>query len=698
MTNRPDVEARTAAIVADLTLDECVDLMTGDLPFWAGLIDMSTGGYHEHPFPSGAVERHGLEGLWFADGPRGCVVGEATCFPVTMARGATWDIDLEERIGDIIGVELRTHGATFTGAVCINLLRHPAWGRAQETYGEDPVLVGELGAALTRGLQRHVMACVKHYALNSMENARFTVDVTVDDRTLHEVYLPHFKRVIDEGVASVMSAYNAVNGQWCGHHTELLRAILKDDWGWDGFVITDFVFGMRDARLAIEGGLDVEMPFRNLYDQHLAQLVRDGAVDESLVRDAATRIVRQLLIQHERGDSQRYDSAVLASDGHRALAQEAARKSMTLLKNDGVLPLDPTKRIAVIGRLATMANTGDRGSSDVYPPHIITPAEGLIARLGDAVTVDDGTNAAAVAAAADIAVVIVGYTHADEGEFISDSMSPEVRAIFPPPDTDTSPMERVAHKATVPATKPQDAAFGGGGDRASLQLRDDDLALIDAVVAANPNTVVCVVCGSAVVMESWRHRVPAILMSWYAGMEGGHALADVLTGTHNPSGHLPFSIATDEAHYPFFDRDATAITYEYLHGYRKLVADRTAPAYPFGFGLSYTSFVFDQLSVTRTDDEITATCVVTNSGDFTGDDVIQVYASFPDAVVERPSVMLAGFERITLDPGATTSISVPVPLSRLAHYEPSSRSWIAPDTVEISVGHDVLDRPLAARV
>ena len=257
----PDPGAEAERIVAAMTVDEKLGCLDGDVPFWPGLVEMMSGGYNTRTWPAAHVERLGVPGLDFVDGPRGCVVGEATTFPVSMARGASFDPDLEERIGEAIGAELRATGATFTGAVCMNLLRHPAWGRAQETYGEDPHHVGELAAALTRGLQRHVMACMKHYALNSMENARFTVDVTADDRALHEVYLPHFRRVAEEGVASVMSAYNSVNGEWCGENTDLLTTVLRNEWGWDGFVITDFINGLRDPVKSVQAGCNVEMPF-----------------------------------------------------------------------------------------------------------------------------------------------------------------------------------------------------------------------------------------------------------------------------------------------------------------------------------------------------------------------------------------------------------------------------------------------------
>ena len=255
----PDEPARD--LYAQLTDAERLGLLDGDEPFWPGMPDMMGKGYNLEPIVAGAVPRLGIPGVRFADGPRGAVIGNSTAFPVPMARGATWDPELEERIGEAIGAEIRAQGGNYFGGVCINLLRHPAWGRAQETYGEEPALLGAMGVALARGAQRHVMACVKHYALNSMENARFTVDVTVDDATLHEVYLPHFRAVVNAGVASVMSAYNSVNGQWCGQNPVLLTEILRDEWGFDGFVVSDFIWGLRDPVGSLAAGLDIEMPF-----------------------------------------------------------------------------------------------------------------------------------------------------------------------------------------------------------------------------------------------------------------------------------------------------------------------------------------------------------------------------------------------------------------------------------------------------
>ena len=288
---RSGEEPRVAAagLVGLMTPEERHGCLDGDLPFWVGLADMGTGGYHRRPFLALQVPRLGIPGFAFSDGPRGVVIGHATCFPVSMARGATWDLDLEQRIGDAIGRELLASGADLYGGVCVNLLRHPAWGRAQETYGEEPHHVGELGAALTRGVQRHVMATVKHFACNSMENARFRVDVTVDEGVLHEVYLPHFRRIVDEGVACVMSAYNAVNGEWCGQHPGLLTDVLRDEWGFEGFVISDWIFGLRDAGPSISAGLDVEMPAPMVRREGLDAALADGSVTDTDIDACVTR-------------------------------------------------------------------------------------------------------------------------------------------------------------------------------------------------------------------------------------------------------------------------------------------------------------------------------------------------------------------------------------------------------------------------
>jgi len=236
-------ESKIGELIALMDLSEKVGQMSGKL----GLIDLAIMPfrYNHRPYPAGENERLGIPPVLFTDGPRGVTVGKNTCFPVSMMRGATWDPELEERVGDVMGVESRSQGANYNGGVCINLPRHPGWGRAQESFGEDPHLLGEMGSAMLRGMQRHVMACAKHFAVNSIEQARFFVDVQCTGRALHEIFLPHFKRCVDEGVASFMSAYNKMNGKFCGHNRDLLTGILKEQWGFDGFVVSDFLLGVR---------------------------------------------------------------------------------------------------------------------------------------------------------------------------------------------------------------------------------------------------------------------------------------------------------------------------------------------------------------------------------------------------------------------------------------------------------------------
>jgi beta-glucosidase len=221
------IQARALKLLAELTTSEKLALLDGDTPFWSGLADIALHqASHRHPWPAAGIPRLGLAGLQFVDGPRGVALeGGATTFPVPMARGACWDPDLEERIGEAIGREARSFGANWVAGVCINLLRHPGWGRAQETYGEDPVHVGAMGAAMTRGLERHAVACVKHLALNSIDSSRFLVDVQVSERVLHELYLPHFRDCVEAGAGSLMSAYNQVNGFWCGQHPGPIRSV-----------------------------------------------------------------------------------------------------------------------------------------------------------------------------------------------------------------------------------------------------------------------------------------------------------------------------------------------------------------------------------------------------------------------------------------------------------------------------------------
>ncbi len=688
-----DEEARH--LVAMMTTAEQLGCLDGDIDAWPGLFEMMAGGYHRRSFPAAAVERLGIPGIRFSDGPRGCVIGEKTAFPVSMARGATWDPELERRIGVAIGTELRSVGADFYGGVCINLLRHPGWGRAQETYGEEPHHVGVMGAALAAGAQQRVMACVKHFAVNSMENARFKVDVTVDERALHEVYLPHFRRVVDGGVAAVMSAYNSLNGAFCGENHPLLTGILRDEWGFDGIVVSDFIFGLRDPVASVTAGLDVEMPFRQQRMMHLPGALADGRLTTEDVERAVRRIVgTQLRFRSLLTDPANPES--FDAEAHRALAREAATASIVLLRNqNGVLPLSPgnLRRVAVIGRLAAIPNLGDKGSSEVITGDVVTPLAGLRAAL-PGIAVDHHDFDAAVAEGADVAIVVVGCTYRDEGEFIDAAGTAGLLADHFPPMTEADRVVVDAARPTAPAPSPGTDAggptavetFAPGGDRRSIRLSDGDARLVTEVAARCPDTVVVVMGSSAVVMDPWRDHVPGIVMLWYPGVEGGHALADVLLGVANPSGRLPFSIPTSENHLPHWDPDADAETYDMWHGHWRLRRDGNPAAYPFGYGMSYTSFEIGDTAVEPVGRQLVRLSgVVHNRGDVAGTEVVQVYAGLPASVHERPQRRLVGFTRVEVEAGGLTPFSLDVDLGELAvridgawHTEPGVYAlWVA---------------------
>lgn len=668
-----EIEAAVDAFLEAATLEEKVAMMSG-----RGFFEQyrrAKGRWGTEPYRAGAgCERLGVPALWFTDGPRGVARGRSTCFPVSMARGASWDRELERRIGEVMGIEARAQGCNLSGAVCINLLRHPGWGRAQETYGEDPFHVGEMGAALARGIQTHnVIATVKHFALNSMENARFKVDVRVDPRVLREVYLPHFRRVLAAGCASVMSAYNKLNGEYCGQNRALLTDILRHEWGFEGFVHSDWVLGVYQPYGAA-AGLDIENPEPVHFGAKLVAAVNDGGIAPDVVHGACRRILRTLYRFAAAEDPlEDYHPELVACPAHVALAREAAEKSAVLLSNDGTLPLRKSSDIAVFGRLAGLVNTGDHGSSRVAPPYVVTALDGIARATGrtDLALAGDESNvehAAQAAAAADAAVVVVGYTADDEGEFIPGDIS--LGEVEIPDDTEVASRSRAR-----------------GGDRTLLRLPAAQVELIRAVAAANPHTIVVVVAGSAVLMREWSDEAAAILQTFYSGMEGGNALAALLFGDVSPSGKLPFTVAQDESDYPFFDKDATEIEYGPLHGYTLLEDQGTPAHFPFGHGLSYACFAYRALRVRHAPGGIEATVSVRNDGAMAADEIVQLYVSFPGSVVVRPRKLLRQFQRVTLEPGQTHTLTLFVPDDDLTYYSPTTRCWyLEPGEHQVHVG------------
>lgn len=650
-------------ILAAATLDEKVTMMSGR-GFFA-LRKASNRRWGADPYPAGSgIARLNVPMLYFTDGPRGVARGHSTCFPCTMARGATFDPALEHRVGEVIAIEARAQGCTLSGAVCINLLRHPAWGRAQETYGEDSHHLGEMGAALARGLQTHnVMATVKHFALNSMENARFTVDVEIDERSLHEVYLPHFKRVLDAGCASVMSAYNKVNGEYCGQNRYLLTDILRGEWGFTGFVHSDWIMGVR-AIYGAAAGLDIENPEPLVFGDKLRAAVEAGTVEPEVIDRACRRILTtQYRFACAEDPLPAYPIELVASSAHLALAQEVAEKSAVLLKNDALLPIkhDQVKSIAVIGRLAAIENTGDNGSSRVRPPFVVTPLAGLQVALGsDRIIVADENDLDAVTQAtaqADVAVVVVGYTAVEEGEFIPggfDLGASSDATRLPGPTTERAPI---------------------GGDRDVLTLPPDQVAMIHAAQASGTPVIVVIVAGSAVLVEGWHEQAGAILQTFYSGMAGGTALARLLLGEVSPSGKLPFTVAHRTDDYPFFDKTAGHITYDRYHGYSLFERDDKKPRYGFGHGLSYTTFGYRALRTRADHMSVHVQVSVTNQGACAAEEVVQVYIGFPGIVVDRPKKRLHAFQRVALAPGETRTLHLTIARNDLRWRNPHTHDW-----------------------
>lgn len=658
------IEQRVDDLVSQMTLEEKVAQMAGDSGIFLpeGEVLWNVPG----------VERLGVPPFKMSDGPRGVAnIEGATTFPVGMARGATWDPELERRVGEAMGRELRASGGNVLLAPTINILRHPSWGRSQETYGEDVHHLSRMGVAFVRGVQEYVLANPKHYAANSIEDTRFRVNVTIDERTLREIYLAQFRAAVLEGdAASVMSAYNSVNGQFCGENEQLLRQILKGDWGFDGFVLSDWTFGTHTTLGSALNGLDLEMPSARVYGDELLNAVQVGEVPESVVDEAVRRMVRKKL-QHHLDEPSDLDPSVLASPEHLALAREVAAQGSVLLKNDSsALPLSvgSLSRLAVIGLLADTPNTGDVGSSDTKPSFVVTPLQGIEEAVGQNVTIESivtdaiGSGETDRIAAADAAIVVVGLTSADEGEGLI-----------------------------------------AAGDRVDLGLSAEQVALIRAVAAANERTIVVLEGGSAITMGDWLPDVEALLMVWYPGQMGGHAIADLLFGEVNPSGKLPISFPKNLDQLPPFDNVSLEVTYDYFHGYRYLDRHGADPEFPFGFGLSYTTFSIDNLRLARgqvrSGEEARFDVDVSNTGTMAGAEVVQLYVSYPDSAVERSERELKGFAKVVLEPGETKTVEIPMPVKSLAYYDVAQASWMLEGLdYEVHVGTSSRDLPLSTTV
>ena len=471
-------------------------------------------------------------------------------------------------------------------------------------------------------------------------------------------------------------------------NASLLRTILREEWGWDGFVTSDFIFGLRDPVKSVGGGLDIEMPFRQLRATALAEALADGRIDEAQVDGLVTETVATLLRFWPTIGAGRPDVSVVLSDGHRALARRVAERSTVLLRNEGgLLPIDPAAvtRVAVIGRLAAVPNLGDGGSSDVHPGEVVTPLDGLRAGL-PGVEVVHADDDASVAEGADLAVVVVGLTKADEGEFLDPHRGG--RSGQPVPARRRSSGRNLGAapglRAVGQSGRPRRAADRPAVTVARCGSAAHDEALITEVAARSSRTVVVVMGGSAVVVP-WAGLVPAVLVIWYPGMEGGHALADLVCGRAEPGGRLPFAIPTDEAHLVAFDPDATAVTYDGFHGQWLLDRDGHQPAFPFGFGLGYTSLTVEGARVESTGTTPRIVADVRNHGDRAGATVVQVYGGLDGSAVERPARRLLGFARVELEVGEQRSVEIACSLDPL-RIRRHGGWWTEPGEYRIDVG------------
>jgi beta-glucosidase len=654
-----------------------------------------------------AVERLGIPAIKMADGPMGvrswlgssAVTNAAsappfysTAFPAGIAMASSWDVDLVRSEGRAIAQQVKALGRDMILGPTVNINRTPLWGRNFEGYGEDPYLAARLAVAFVEGVQgERVIPSVKHFVANNEEFERHRIDEKIDLRTLNEIYFPAFKAAVEEaGAWAVMSAYNKVNGQWCAENPFLLTDTLKKSWSFKGFVISDWGSTYSTAP-TLNAGMDLEMPGGEPMRAWLARpaarkagngagwltadkvlaAVAAGEVKQSTVDDAVRRILR---VTFEAGlfDHPHTRGGEVETPEQRALARRAATEGMVLLKNEGgLLPLDPgkTRSVAVIGPSAAVARTGGGGSSRVRPKDAVTPLDGIREAAGTGVEVgyvlgaampgEDANvdpraardEAVALAARSDAAVVVVGY-------------SPELES--------------------------------EGFDRPSMDLPAGQDDLIEAVAAANKNTVVVAAAGAPVTMTRWIGRVPAVLYAWYGGEEVGHAVGDLLFGAASPSGRTPVTFprriedSTAFGHYPGEDLHVEYAEGIYV-GYRGFDRGKVEPLFPFGHGLSYTTFEYSGLEVSpetvKQGGTVDVTLQLKNIGARAGAEVVQLYVHDPESSVDRPEKELKGFRRVTLSPGEARTVSFTLDRSALSFFDPGRREWVAePGAFDVLVG------------
>ena len=570
------------------------------------------------------------------------------------------------QVGAVLGEEAVALGVDVLLGPGANMKRDPRCGRNFEYFSEDPFLAGELASAFINGVQSTgVGTSLKHFAANNQESERFRIDALVDERTLREIYLPAFETAVKKAKPwTVMCAYNKLNGSYCSENHRLLVEILKDEWGFDGLVVSDWG-AVHDRVAALQGGLDLEMPGPQARrTQAVVNAVKSGSLDKAVLDETVRRILHIIFKAIETPKGGAFDVV-----SHHAFARHVAGEGIVLLKNNGILPLQKPRNIAVIGRSAKEPHFQGGGSSHINPTQVDIPFDEVQKLAGDTkLTCCDGypttpdfqqpliDEAVAAAQAADVALLFVALPSFIESE---------------------------------------------GYDRSDLKLTSQQVALIQAVCAAQPNTVVILNNGSALTMGEWIAGPAAVLEAWMMGQAGGGAIADVLFGRVNPSGKLaetfPIKLADTPAHINF-PGGAGQVRYGegIFSGYRYYDAKEMPVAFPFGYGLSYASFAYSnpRLSAPTFDDVdgLTVSVDVTNTGAVAGKEIVQVYVHDRKSALARPPKELKGFAKVELRPGETKRVTVALDFRAFAYYHPGYRQWITEDgEFDILIGASVAD-------
>ena len=702
---RLPAEKRVADLLSRMTAEEKATMLSGS-------------GWME----SAPIERLGIPAIKMADGPMGvrswagssAITGLpgaplkvlTTSFPAGVAMAATWDPELVEREGQAIGQEIKALGRDMILGPTVNINRMPLWGRNFEGYGEDPYLAGRLGVAYVRGVQGEgVIPSVKHFDANNEEFERHRIDEKIDERTLHEIYLPAFKAAVEEaGAWTVMSAYNKVNGVHCGESVPLLHDILQKEFGFKGFVVSDWGSTYSTAG-TVNAGMDLEMPGGPLMQPWLANprtqsagssggwLVADkvlaevkaGHITEATLDDNVGRILRVIFVSGL-FDHPHTATGEVDTPAQQAVARQGATEGIVMLKNaDSLLPLDAKKihSIAMIGPNAAVARTGGGGSSLVRPKYAIAPLDGIRERVGSGVEVK----------------YALGVGMDGEDPTVD---TPEVRAGLLKEAADAAAHADVAVVVVGRYARLESESF----DVKTMDLPAGQDELIAAVERANPHTIVVLNTGDPVTMTKWIAQTPALVEMWYSGQEGGHALASVLFGDANPSGKLPVSFPKkweDSPAYGHYPGENLKVDYaEGIYvGYRYFDTKNVEPLFPFGFGLSYTTFAYSDLKVTSErvsgKEPTVVSLKVRNAGTRAGAEVVQLYVHDGHSHIDRPLRELKGFQRVELKPGESKTVDFKLDRAAFSYWSPDKKDWMAePGRFEIQAGASSRDIRLRA--